>query len=147
MMNAIALEPVTPTEEEAALALESSRQLSRCIGSDLTMRIDGIGEVVLPASAVRLLVRLLTEMSDGNAITLVPSSAVLTTQQAAELIGVSRPFLIKQMEEGLLTFHTIGTHRRILFKDLMEYKHRIDTLRHEALDELVALGQEMDMGY
>jgi len=147
MMNAIAMEPVTPTENEATLARESSRQLSRYIGDDLTVQIDGVGEVVLPAIAVRLLVRLLTEMADGNVVTLVPIHAELTTQQAADMIGVSRPFLIKQMEEGLIPFRTVGTHRRILFRDLMDYKRRIDALRHEVLDELVAQAQELNMGY
>jgi len=147
MINAIALESVTPTEEETTLARESSRRLSQYGPRDLAVQVDGVGEVVLPASAVQLLVRLLTEMGEGNAITLVPIHAELTTQQAADLIDVSRPFLIKQMEEGLIPFHNVGTHRRILFKDLMEYKRKMIALRLEALDELAALGQEMDPNY
>ena len=147
MLSASAMEPVTPTEKEMALARESSRQLARYIQEDLEMHIAGGGHVVLPASVVRLLVRLLAEMADGNTVRLVPIHAELTTQQAADLLDVSRPFLIKQMQEGLIPFRVVGSHRRILFKDLMEYKHKMRELRLEALRELAALGQEMDPDY
>jgi len=141
------LDPVTPTEKETTLARESSRRLSRYGRRDLTIHVPHGGEVTLPASAVRLLVRLLSEMADGNAVTLVPIHAELTTQQAADLLGVSRPFLIKQMQDGLIPFRKVGMHRRILLKDLMDYKRDIDAKRHKVLDELVAQAQELNMGY
>ena len=140
-------EPVVPTEKEAALARESSRQLSRYGRKDLTVQVAGGGEIVLPAPAVRLLVRLLSEMADGNAVTLVPIHAELTTQQAADLLGVSRPFVIKQMEDGLIPYRTIGAHRRVLLNDVITYKRDIDAKRHAVLDELAALGQEMNPDY
>jgi len=147
MTNITIQEPVAPTEQEATLARESSRQLCRYGRTDLTVQIDGVGEVVLPAPAVRLLVRLLTEMADGNAVTLVPIHAELTTQQAADLLGVSRPFLIKQLQDGLLPYRKVGLHRRILLSDLMAYKRDITAKRHKVLDELVAQAQELNMGY
>jgi len=141
------LDPVTPTEQEAALARESSRRLSRYGRKDLTMRTTDGDEVTLPAPAVQLLVRLLVEMANGNAVTLTPIHAELTTQQAADLLGVSRPFLIKQLEDGLIPYRNVGAHRRILLKDVIDYKRDIDAKRLEVLAELVKLGQEMDMGY
>ncbi len=143
-----AREPIEPTEEESSQALDSSRRLSCFTKSDLRVRIPETDEdITLPAPAVRLLVELLSELAEGNAVTLVPIHTELSTQQAADLIGVSRPFLVKLMEEGKLPFRKVGTHRRILFKDLMAYKRQIDKKRLEMLDELAAQAQELDMGY
>ena len=141
-------EPVCPTDKEATLARESSRQLGPFIEHDLQVRIPETNEeITLPASAVRLLVELLSEMAEGNAIALTPIRAELTTQQAAALLGVSRPFLVKQLEADLIPFRKIGTHRRIAFKDLMGYKQGIDRKRLETLDQLAAQAQDLDMGY
>jgi excisionase family DNA binding protein len=141
-------EPVAPNDDETTLARDSSRQLVRYAKKDLRIRIPGTKEtVVLPASAVRLLVELLSEMAEGNAVTLIPIHAELTTQQAADLIGVSRPFLVKQLEEGKLPFRKVGTHRRILYRDLIRYRDENDERRHKALDDLAAEGQKLDMGY
>lgn len=147
MTNSTLLEPIAPTEEETSLARESSRRLSRYGQNDLKVQVPEVGEVILPASAVRLLISLLSEMAAGNAVTLIPIHAELTTQQAADLLGVSRPFLIKQMQEGLIPFRKVGTHRRILFKDVTEYKHKIDADRLKTLGELTDQAQELNMGY
>jgi excisionase family DNA binding protein len=109
---------IQPTAKEAEIAKESSRKLAPYSRRNLRMEIPGRGKesqlVELPASAVRLLVRILTEMSEGNAITLIPIHAELTTQQAADLLNVSRPFLISLLGKGDLRFRKVGTHRRIL---------------------------------
>ena len=140
--------PVSPTDQETRLARESSRRLVPFIRHDLRVHIPETNEeITLPAPAVRLLVDLLSEMAEGNAVTLIPVHAELTTQQAADLLGVSRPFLVKQLEENRLPFRKVGTHRRILFQDLMAYKSEIDQRRLETLDQLVAQAQELDMGY
>lgn len=141
-------EPVTPTVDEVRLAKASSRRLAPFLNQNLNVRIAETDESVeLPAVAVRMLVDLLSVMAEGNAVTLIPIHAELTTQQAADLLGVSRPFLIKQLEDGVIPFRKVGTHRRVLFSDLMEYKHETDSKRLEALDELAAQAQELDMGY
>jgi excisionase family DNA binding protein len=142
---------VAPTQADAELARDSGRTLSAYQKSDLQVKIPRKNKseqtVTLPASAVRLLVRILAEMADGNAVTLIPIHAELTTQQAAQMLGVSRPFLIKLLETGQLGCRKVGTHRRILFSDLLEYKRKTDAQRSKALDQLSAQAQELKMGY
>ncbi|MGK7956416.1 MAG: excisionase family DNA-binding protein [Crocosphaera sp.] len=89
----------------------------------------------------------LADHSKGNAITLVPIHAELTTQEAADILNVSRPYLIKLLESGEILFTKVGKHRRIRFEDIMNYKDNIDHKRMEALDELAAQAQELNMGY
>ena len=141
-------EPITPTVDDARLAKTCSRRLAPFLNRNLLVRLTDTDETVeLPAPAVRLLVDLLSAMAEGNAVTLIPIHAELTTQQAADLLGVSRPFLVKQLEENTIPFRKVGTHRRVLFSDLIAYKRVMDRKRFEALDELVAQAQELDMGY
>lgn len=148
-------ETVTPTPDEAILAQASSRQLARFASTrlktplQLRIQLEGAPEesVSIPASAVRLLNDILTQMAQGNAVTLIPVQAELTTQQAADILNVSRPFLVEQLEQNTIPFRKVGTHRRILFKDLIEYKEAMDRNRLKALDELTAQAQKLGMGY
>ena len=151
-MSTVLDEAVSPSEQDARVAQESSRRLSRFAKQDrLTLQVPVMGQetetIELPRSVVGLLMRILTEMSEGNAVTLMPIHAELTTQQAASILGVSRPFLVKQMRENLIPYRRIGTHRRVRFQDLMEYKHRIDSDRAKVLEQLAAQAQELNMGY
>jgi excisionase family DNA binding protein len=144
-------EPVQPTEEVAALAADASRRLFRLIGANTRetciVRFESAPDepVVLPAAAVRLLGALLTELAKGNAVTLMPHHAELTSQEAADLLNVSRPFLVDLLESGQLPFHKVGTHRRVRFSDLMIYKRRRDAESEAALRELAALSQELKL--
>lgn len=141
-------DPVAPSEDDTRLARESSRKLGPHARHALRVRIDGSDDVLeLPALAVRLLVDLLAEMAAGNAVTVIPINAELTTQQAADLIGVSRPFLIEQLEAQRIPFRKVGTHRRIPFLDLMAYKQRMDAQRRKALDALAEQAQDLHQGY
>jgi excisionase family DNA binding protein len=151
-MTTVLDEAVAPTEQEAKIAQESSRRLSSLMKQDRMKVVVGAGEdqssaIELPRAAVDLLARILTEMAEGNAVTLVPIHAELTTQQAASLLGVSRPFLIQEMESKKIPFRKIGTHRRVRLQDVMEYKRRIDADREGVLDQLAAEAQERKMGY
>lgn len=149
-------ETVSPTADDAILARESSRQLARLVSkkNKKTVRSvrfhleDGAEETVaIPESAFRLLNDILTQMASGNAVTLIPVHAELTTQQAADILNVSRPFLVDQLEKNLIPYHKVGSHRRIRFKDLMDYKSTIDRNRMKALEDLSALDQELGLGY
>ena len=153
-MNAASLRitpPFTlPTEKEAELARESSRILATCIGQGELARlkvIDGNQEVDVPVSALRMLVDILAQMAEGNAVTIVPYHAELTTQQAADFLNVSRPHLVGLLERNELPYRKVGSHRRILFKDLVEFQQRSRVERKKALDELAAQSQELELGY
>lgn len=148
-------ETVSPTPDETLLAQECSRRLARFVGAvskkPLNFRIqseDALEETVsIPASAFRLLNDILTQMAQGNAVTLIPVHAELTTQQAADLLKVSRPFLVEQLEKGEIPYRKVGSHRRVLFRDLMDYKRTMDKNRLKALDELSAQAQDLGLGY
>jgi excisionase family DNA binding protein len=154
---------IAPTAADAEIARESSRRLSRFLSQgsvgDLSadfkfrLQVDSESEEVLsdsvaiPMSAFRLLADILVQMSLGNAVTLMPVQAELTTQQAADVLNVSRPFLIGLIDKGDIPFRKVGTHRRIKFEDLMTYKQDIDNKRLQTLEELAREAQELDMGY
>lgn len=140
-----------PDPETATLARASAEELSKLLArrpetDRARVQLDGTA-LVLPRSALALLRDLLAEMAQGNAVTVVPTHAELTTQQAADLLNVSRPHLVKLLEEGVISFTRVGTHRRIRFEDLMAYKAERDERSKEALDELVEQAQEREMGY
>lgn len=145
-------EPVLPDEKDRELARESSRSLAGHLREQSQPRLSfekgcATEQILLPHIAVRFLVELLAQMARGNAVTIIPIHAELTTQQAADLLNVSRPHLIGLLEAKKLPFRKVGTHRRVLFKDLVEYKNSVDGKRFEALDELAKQAQELGLGY
>ncbi len=103
--------------------------------------------VHLPAGAVDLLLELLGAMAAGRGVMLIPENAELTTVQAAEILNVSRPFLIKLLEDHKLPYRKVGKHRRILIEDVMRYKSNSDKERRAVLDELTAEAQRLGLGY
>ena len=145
--------PITPTEKDAQLALRSSRELAQHLpdsDQQIIKVLDEQGQettLELPALAIKLLLEMLSHLARGSAISLIPIQAELSTHQAAELLNVSRPHLIKLCEQGEIPFHTVGTHRRILLSDLLTYKKTWLAKRHLTLDELTALSQELKLGY
>jgi excisionase family DNA binding protein len=96
----------------------------------------------IPASIFAVLARVADEMASGHAVTVVPVGHELTTQEAADMLNVSRPHLVKLLESGEIDFHLAGTHRRVYFQDLMAYRDRRDQARHKVLDELAKESSE-----
>jgi len=141
-----------PTEQESVQARESSRVLSMYARRSEPLEVELHDNehhetIALPASAVRLLLDVLTQMAEGNAVTLMPMHAELTTQQAADLLNVSRPYLVKLLDAAEIGHRKVGTHRRVLLRDLMAYKQKVDANRNAALEELTRQAEELDMGY
>lgn len=145
---------ITPSEADSKIAQETSRRLASYLGvkDGLEVRVKGEGRraeevLVIPATALRLLSDILVEMAKGNPVTLVPTHAELTTRQAADLLNVSRPHLIALLEKGEIPHRKVGTHRRILFSDVLAYKKKKYEARLKALEELADQAQELNMGY
>jgi excisionase family DNA binding protein len=139
-----------PTPQDIALAKESSRALAKYADQDrVTLKItgeDGQSEdIILPGHIMAMLLKISTEMSQGKAISLIPINAELTTQEAANMMNVSRPHLVKLLEQEELSFHKVGTHRRIYLKDLLTYMEDNDKARRQSLDDLAALSQELGL--
>jgi excisionase family DNA binding protein len=159
-------ETVLPTAADTELARKSSHQLSKVVREQMELngqqnvkrraskfqlhvQTDNEPEevIALPVSVLHLLSSILGQMARGNAVTLMPVHAELTTQQAADILNVSRPFLVNLIDGGRLPHRKVGTHRRIRFDDLMAYKQEIDQQRLQVLEELAREAQELDMGY
>lgn len=132
-----------PDLQESELALRGQRELAAYLSTKLdTQRIALVSEdkqmhtIELPGRVLTMLMEILGELAAGNAVQVVPVHAELTTQEAADLLNVSRPHMVKLLEENKLPFHKTGRHRRVLFADLMAYKKRRE---HESLDAMQAL--------
>lgn len=136
--------------KESAIANESSKVLARHIkkGEHLQLRIIAVEHdevIVLPASVVTLLLGILRMTANGLGIALTPLHSELTTRQAADILNVSRPFLVKLLESGEIPFHKVGRHRRIRREDVMTYKQQLRREREAILDKMVAEAQEMGL--
>lgn len=144
------LPPLLPSRQDVELARTSSRLLAACIGHGPTARLrvlDGDGEIEVPVKALRMLVDILAHMAEGNAISLVPIHAELTTQRAADFLGVSRPHLVKLVEQGAIPHHKVGSHRRIFFRDLLDYRRARMAQSQAALEALAEQAQKLGLGY
>jgi excisionase family DNA binding protein len=151
-MNMLAHRHLPPTPQDAAIARVSGQALSRFAQARAPLKLrvtdsEQTAPIELPAVAVALLMEILEAMAAGRGVTLIPENAELSTVQAAEVLNVSRPFLIKLLEDSSIPHRKVGKHRRVRMEDVMSYKAAIDSEREAILDQLAADAQEQDMGY
>lgn len=151
-MNVMILdESILPSTQEVRLANESSKKLSAYVKATHSSVVEFKGthgeKISIPAKAATLLMTILNQMAKGNAVTLIPVESELTTQEAAALLNVSRPYLVALLKKGAIPFRLVGTKRRILLKDILKYKEDIDKKRLGILKDLANEAQKYDMGY
>ncbi len=103
--------------------------------------------ISLPASAIELLQQILAELANGNAVTVAPVHSYVTTQQAADLLNISRPFLVGLLDDRAIPFKRVGNRRRIRLDDVLAYKRRDDVHRQALLDELTAEAEDLGLEY
>ena len=140
-------------EEEAELARLSGDALTHFGGAEgrtLYLRLEDWQtgaqvEATVPGAVVRLLADALTQMAEGKAVTLMSLEAELSTQQAAERLGVSRPFFVKLLEQGEIPYRKVGEQRRVRGNDLAAYMETYRHRAHRALDDLAAEAQRLNL--
>ena len=147
-MNMLAHRHLPPTPQDAAIARVSGQALSRFAQARAPLKLrvtdsEQMEPIELPAGAVSLLMEILEAMAAGRGVTIIPENAELSTVQAAEVLNVSRPFLIKLLEDGAIPHRKVGKHRRVRMEDVMSYKAAIDTEREAALDQLAGTPQSL----
>lgn len=144
-MAATLREPIMPSDREIAQAQTSLKLLKQDKGdSHFAIGSPSGLKVPLTESAFNLLLNILTEMSRGNAVLVVPINAELTTQEAADLLNVSRPYLVRLLDvEKKIRYRMVGSHRRILFKDLMDYRSASRKRRFKAMEEITEADDEL----
>ena len=133
-------EPILVSDDEEAAVRELDARLA-ALPNAILVGADGVG-IRLPGAVYGLLRQLVHELARGKAVTIVPVHVELTTQQAADLLNVSRPFLVKLLEAGEIPFHRVGAHRRVRFQDVIAYRRRRGQERRHALAELLREAQE-----
>ena len=136
-----------PTKEEQRTALESYDALTASLNQLRTdfpeIEIEETEEKIrIPISALKFLARILKEISQGNPISIVPIATEITTQAAAELLGCSRPHIVKLLESGRIPFNKVGKHRRIRYEDLVAYKKEMKAIQRQRIQELMELDED-----
>jgi excisionase family DNA binding protein len=144
-------EPLIATDEEAVIAKEAVEKLAPVAASGADVRLRGVNEkgadivVPLPARAVQMIVEVLTAMAERKPVSVIPHTAELTTQQAADFLNVSRPHLVGLIDKGEIAHRMVGTHRRVRVSDLFAYKTKSDQARREAIAAMIAEAQELKL--
>ena len=144
-------DPTIPSEQDALLAREASRALEqhRAADESLHLHVNKAGHEIamlkLPAAAAKLLSQMLVEMGKGRALTLVPTDTEITTQQAADLLNVSRPYVIGLIDKGVLPSRMVGNQRRLPLADVLTHKAETKAKAYEAMKEIAAIDQELGL--
>ncbi|HLI35921.1 MAG TPA: helix-turn-helix domain-containing protein [Streptosporangiaceae bacterium] len=141
-----------PGDVDAEVARRAARRIKDYLtshpgGQDLKLLVETGDDdaLIVPRQAAVMLAQILGYLANGQGVRVTPSNAMLTTQQAADFLNVSRPYLIKLLEAGDIPFERVGTHRRVPFGALLEYRRRDDQRRRHVADELAQLSQELEL--
>lgn len=135
-------QPMLPSEYDSTLAGAGLELLQN--ETEVILRLEGQDKTLtLSAPMVKLLQRIFEEMARGKALDVVSLETELTTQQAADVLNVSRPFVVKLLDEGALPHRLVGSHRRVLLKDVLAHKNTMQRRSEAAIQELSRLSQEM----
>lgn len=151
-MNTI-IQKITKSDQETALSsaktlAESAYRAAKNKEKVIQLRIQDSDEVItIPLKALKLLNAIISNMAEGKSIALLPTDAEITTQQAAEILNVSRPHVIKLLEKGEIPYRKVGSHRRILLQDILEYETKFRSDRRKQLDVLAKEAQQLNLGY
>lgn len=142
--------PQLPTEDEIAQAKEASRQLARLLPGDqgpLRLVTDNNQHemISIPPGAVRLFMDVLTQLGQGRGVTILPEKVELTTQEVADYLNVSRPYVVKLIDSKKLPARLVGTRRRVAFEDLVKFDEEDRKGRRAALDEIAKIDQELGL--
>ena len=151
MTNAVSV--IRPGDVDMQVAKRAARRIRDYLQSnpdEETISVDaelsGVEEaLVVPRAAVAMFAQVLGMLAEGQGVQVLPDRAMLTTQQAADALNVSRPYLIGLLESGKIEYSKVGRHRRIRFEDLMEYKRHADQRSRAAADKMADLSQELDL--
>jgi excisionase family DNA binding protein len=128
-------------------ALDHSRAVSIAIIDDKSQDLANAPVLALPPKVLRLFADMLGSLAQGKAVSIIPKELDITTQEAAMYLNVSRPYFVRLLEEGKIPFHLVGTHRRVAFKDVVDYKEARRKISEAALQELVDQAQKLGLGY
>ena len=132
------------TNDEIALAQNGQKILAAKGKAKLVVNNEN---VELSPAVTKILAKTLSYIAKGKSVVVTPEPTEFSTQQAADFLKVSRPFLVKMLETGEIPFRKVGKHRRVRFEDLLSYKQRIDDKRLKVLAKLTEQAQELDLGY
>jgi excisionase family DNA binding protein len=143
---------IRPGDADAERASRAARRIREFLaahpGTDpvrIRGELAGDDVLIIPRTATVMFAQILALLASGQGVQIIPDAAELTTQQAADFLNVSRPYLIGLLETGEISYRMVGTHRRIRFEDLREYRRRDDLKRRQAADELTQLSEELGL--
>jgi excisionase family DNA binding protein len=132
-MSQVTQAPITLPQGEVQEVRKLERLLKR---GDLTLVSNSGENIEFPTTVYEVFKRIVELMAEGKAVTLVPDNQVVTTQRAADILGMSRPFFIKLLETGVMAYHRIGNQRRVYLRDVLRFAQKRDTEREAALNRL-----------
>lgn len=137
------LEPISANDQQDAV--EAFGKALRIVHPHARLITPDGSEIPIPEPIYKILAQVIPQLVSGNAVSIVPVGHLLTTQEAADILNVSRPYLVKLLEKGTLPYERSddpGSHRRIKFVDLMKYKHKLNKEKRKHLKELTELSQD-----